>query len=79
MRARSLMQVFRTLLASVEYARLPEGLDYDEVRCRLGCRRRAANKYSGRVLFTTYLTRWLHHTVYETKGLLPTEWLIDCV
>ncbi|CAM9834157.1 unnamed protein product, partial [Laminaria digitata] len=30
MRARSLMQVYRTLLASVEYARLPEGLDYDE-------------------------------------------------
>ena len=35
MRARSLMQVYRTLLASVEYARLPEGLDYDEVRCCL--------------------------------------------
>lgn len=32
MRVRSLMQTYRTLLASVEYARLPEGLDYDEVR-----------------------------------------------
>lgn len=31
MRVRSLMQTYRTLLASVEYARLPEGLDYDEV------------------------------------------------
>lgn len=31
MRVRSLIQTYRTLLASVEYARLPEGLDYDEV------------------------------------------------
>ena len=31
MRVRSLVQTYRTLLASVEYARLPEGLDYDEV------------------------------------------------
>ncbi|CAM9921050.1 unnamed protein product, partial [Hapterophycus canaliculatus] len=30
MRVRSLVQTYRTLLASVEYARLPEGLDYDE-------------------------------------------------
>lgn len=32
MRVRSLVQTYRTLLASVEYARLPEGLDYDEVQ-----------------------------------------------
>lgn len=31
MRVRSLVQTYRTLLASVEYARLPDGLDYDEV------------------------------------------------
>ncbi|CAN0480309.1 unnamed protein product [Discosporangium mesarthrocarpum] len=31
MRVRSLMQIYRTLLASVEYSRLPEGLNYDEV------------------------------------------------
>eukprot|EP00752_Nemacystus_decipiens_P010879 g9672.t1 len=30
MRVRTLVQTYRTLLASVEYARLPEGLDYDE-------------------------------------------------
>lgn len=35
MRVRSLIQTYRTLLASVEYARLPEGLDYDEVWQRL--------------------------------------------
>ena len=48
MRARSLMQVYRTLLASVEYARLPEGLDYDEVRrCLYFTERRAAPQVAG--------------------------------
>lgn len=38
MRVRSLVQTYRTLLASVEYARLPEGLDYDEVEsCTYVC------------------------------------------
>lgn len=36
MRVRSLVQTYRTLLASVEYARLPEGLDYDQVPCHAG-------------------------------------------
>lgn len=31
MRMRSLLQTYRALLASVEYARLPEGLSYEEV------------------------------------------------
>lgn len=38
------MQTYRTLLASVEYARLPEGLEYDEVRGRFVVGQKVGNE-----------------------------------
>ena len=52
MRVRSLVQTYRTLLASVEYARLPEGLDYDEVQPR-----RRTGTFSCQVLFFSIVQR----------------------